>query len=160
MKERSMHVHIHVCTCVCICVIPTTGGEVVPPEFLSASITEHDLGVDECVLRVRWSEPVISCAGSVSQYVLSVTPPTSNCQSGSGDCVFMTNQTQYHLTVNASQTYNLTVRANDSCGNVGQPAKYDIDLTGIYHVFNIHCYTVCTYSHMCRGMTCMHNVAT
>ena len=134
MKERSMHVHIHVCTCV----IPTTGGELVPPEFLPASISEPDVGVDECVLSVRWSEPVISCAGSVSRYVLSVTPPTSNCQSGSGDCVFMTNQTQYHLTVNASQTYNLTVRANDSCGNVGQPAKYDIDFRGtMYLIYTV-----------------------
>ena len=88
------------------------------------SISEPDVGVDECVLSVRWSEPVISCAGSVSQYVLSVTPPTSDCQSGSEDCVFMTDQTQYNLTVTANQTYNLTVRADDSCGNMGQPAKY------------------------------------
>ena len=109
----------------------------VPPEFLSASITEPDVGVDECVLSVRWSEPVISCAGSVSQYVLSVTPPTSDCQSGSEDCVFMTDQTQYNLTVTASQTYNLTVIADDSCGNMGQPAKYDIDLTGIFYMYNV-----------------------
>ena len=40
-----------------------TGGEVVPLEFLPASIPKSDMGVDECVLRVRWSEPVISCAG-------------------------------------------------------------------------------------------------
>ena len=136
MKERSMHVHIHVCTCVCICVVPTTAGELVPPEFLPASISEPDVGVDECVLSVRWSEPVISCAGSVSRYVLSVTPPTSDCQSGSGDCVFMTNQTQYHLTVNASQTYNLTVIADGSCGNMGQPAKYNVDLTGTMYLIS------------------------
>ena len=120
-----------------------------PPEFLSASISEPDVGVDECVLSVRWSEPVISCADSVSQYVLSVTPPTSDCQSGSEDCVFMTNQTQYNLTVNASQTYNLTVRADDSCGNMGQPTKYDIDLTG---TMSTVAWSVYTYSPMCRGM--------
>ena len=128
-----------------------------PPEFLSASISEPDVGVDECVLRVRWSEPVISCAGSVSQYVFSVTPPTSDCQSGSEDCVFMTDQTQYNLTLNASQTYNLTVRANDSCGNTGQPAKYDIDLTGTMSTFawSVHtvlcveaCTCTCTFTSM------------
>ena len=109
----------------------------VPPEFLPASISEPDVSVDECVLSVRWSESVISCAGSVSQYVLSVTPPTSDCQSGAEDCVFVTNQTQYNFNVNASQTYNLTVTANDSCGNMGQPAKYDIDLTGIFYMYNV-----------------------
>ena len=117
----------------------TIGGELVPPEFLPVSITEPDVGVDECVLSVRWSEPVISCAGSVSQYVLSVTPPTSDCQSASEDCVFMTDQTQYNLTVTASQTYNLTVRANDSCGNMGQPAKYIADFTGISYVKSCTC---------------------
>ena len=109
-----------------------------PPEFLSASISEPDVGVEECVLSVKWSEPVISCAGSVSQYVLSVTPPTSDCQSGAEDCVFMTDQTQYNLTATVNQTYNLTVRADDSCGNMGQPAKYIADFTGI--LFNAHNY--------------------
>ena len=126
MYKQYTRVHVHVCTFS----TPTTGGELVPPEFLPLSITEPDVGVDECVLSVRWSEPVISCAGSVSRYVFSVTPPTSDCQSGADDCVFMTDQTQYSLTLNTSQTYNLTVRADDSCGKMGQPAKYDIDLTG------------------------------
>ena len=85
----------------------------------------------------------------LAQYVLSVTPPTSDCQSGSEVCVFMTDQTQYNLTLTASQTYNLTVRANDSCGNMGQPAKYDIDLTGTntpvtWSVHTVLCVEACT----------------
>ena len=121
----------------------------VPSWIHSTSISEPDVGLDKCVLSVRWSEPVISCAGSVSDYVLSVTPPTSDCQSGSEDCVFVTNQTQYNLNVTASQTYNLTVRADDSCGNMGQPAKYDIDLTG---TMSTGAWSVYTYSPMCGGM--------
>ena len=86
------------------------------PEFLPASISQGDVGVDECVVNVVWSEPFISCTGSVSQYVLSVTPPTSDCGSGSEDCVLVTDQTHYDLTLTVDQTYNLTVRA-DTCTN-------------------------------------------
>ena len=53
-----IHVHVRIFT-------PTIRGELVPPEFLSVTISEADVGVNECVVRVRWSEPVISCAGSV-----------------------------------------------------------------------------------------------
>ena len=67
-------------------------------------------------MNVVWSEPFISCSGSVSQYVLSVTPPTSECGSGSEDCVLVTDQTHYDLTLTVDQTYNLTVRA-DTCTN-------------------------------------------
>ena len=98
------------------------------------------MGVDECVLSVRWSEPVISCAGSVSQYVLSVTPPISDCQSGSEDCVFMTDQTQYSLTVTASQIHSLTVRADNSFGNniLGQPVKNVRTLFTYTRAPNVH----------------------
>ena len=51
-------------------------------------ITRDVGGGEECVVSVEWSEAIISCAGSVSQYVLSVTPPTSDCQS-SPDCMVM-----------------------------------------------------------------------
>ena len=88
--------------------------EISPPEFLPASISQGDVGVDECVVNVVWSESFISCSGSVSQYVLSVTPPTSDC--GSEDCVLVTDQTHYDLTLTVDQTYNLTVRA-DTCNN-------------------------------------------
>ena len=135
------------CTCTQLCTIihvrvriftPTIRGELVPPEFLSVTISEADVGVDECVVRVRWSESVISCTGSVSQYVLSVTPPTSDCQSGSEDCVFMTDQTQYNLTVTASQIHSLTVRADNSFGNniMGQPVKN-------VHYLHIHVRRMC-----------------
>ena len=87
----------------------------VPPQLIAATVSEPDVGADECVLGVRWSEAVISCGGSVSQYVLSVTPPTSDCLSG--QCV-MTADTQYDLTVTLDQIYNLTVRAVDSCENI------------------------------------------
>ena len=90
-------------------------GVVVPPQLLSASISVP--GDDGCVVTVKWSEPVISCGGSVSQYVLSVTPPTPDDQPGSGDSEFRTNETQFNLTVSVDETYTLTVRANDSCGN-------------------------------------------
>ena len=88
-----------------------------PPQFLPAIIFEHDVTVNECVVTLEWNQPFISCNGSVSQYVLTVTPPTSDCQSGTGDCVLMTNQTQYNLTVTVDQMYNLTVRA-DTCRNM------------------------------------------
>ena len=88
----------------------------VSPEFSSVSVTETVIDKDEWVVTVKWSEPVISCAGSVSQFVLSVTPLTSDCQSGSEDCVFMPDQTQYNLTLRADQRYTLTVRA-DTCRN-------------------------------------------
>ena len=94
-----------------------TGPVMDPPQFLPAIISEHDMTVNECVVTLEWNEPFISCTGSVSQYVLTVAPPTSDCQSGSGDCVLMTDQTQYNLTVTVDQMYNLTVRA-DTCRNM------------------------------------------
>ena len=106
-----------------------------PPQFLPAIISEHDVTVNECVVTLEWNEPFISCAGSVSQYVLTVTPPTSDCQSGSGDCVLMTNQTQYNLTVTVDQMYNLTVRA-DTCRNmqIGKSSSvFSLELGGILH---------------------------
>ena len=80
------------------------------------SISERDASEDECVVSVEWSEALVSCAGSVSQYVLSVTPPTTDCQSHSEDCVLTTDQTHYDLTVTVNHTYTLTVRA-DTCHN-------------------------------------------
>ena len=94
-----------------------TGPVMDPPQFLPVIISEHDVTVNECVVTLEWNEPFISCNGSVSQYVLTVTPPTFDCQSGSGDCVLMTNQTQYNLTVTVDQMYSLTVRA-DTCRNM------------------------------------------
>ena len=46
----------------------------------SVSVSERDVGKTECVVNVEWSEAFVSCGSSVSQYVLSVTPPTSDCQ--------------------------------------------------------------------------------
>ena len=93
----------------------------VPPQLLPASISVP--GDDGCVVTVEWSEPVISCGGSVSQYVLSVTPPTPD---GSGDSEFRTNETQFNLTVSVDETYTLTVGANDRCGNSGAGQPVDI----------------------------------
>ena len=109
-----------------------TGGVLVPPQLLSTNISVP--GDDGCVVTVEWSEPVISCNGSVSQYLLSVTLPTPDDQPGSGDSEFrtnetqfMTNETQFDFTVSVEETYTLTVRANDSCGNsmAGEP----VDIT-------------------------------
>ena len=109
-------------------------------QVLSATISERDVGGgEECVASVEWSEPVISCGGSVSQHVLTLAPPTSDCQS-SGDCMVMGGssvittpgtQTQYSLTV-TSQDYDITVRA-DTCGGslTGDTSSlYNINLTG------------------------------
>ena len=102
--------------CEILCSNPT--GVLDPPQLLPTGISVP--GDDGCVVTVEWSEPVISCEGSVSQYVLSVTPPTPDDQP---DSEFSTNETQFNLTVSVDVTYTLTVRANDSCGNssTGQP---------------------------------------
>ena len=70
-------------------------------------------GEDEWVVRVEWSEATVRCSGSVSQYVLCVTPLTPGGQSG--ECM-TTDQTQYDLTVTSNMRYNLTIRA-DACDN-------------------------------------------
>ena len=103
----------------------------------SATISERDVGEEEeCVVSVEWSEAIVSCGGSVSQYVLTLTPPTSDCQS-SGDCIVRDvittpgTQTQYSLTV-TSQDYDITIRA-DTCGGslTGDTSSlYNINLTG------------------------------
>ena len=114
------------------------------PQILSARVSESDVCDDNgCVVTVEWSEPFISCAGSVSQYVLSVTPPTCDCPS-SPNCVVMDgravytlsgSERQHNITVNRTMSpeYGVTVRA-DTCDNTltGEPSsEYNIDLTGI-----------------------------
>ena len=100
-----------------------------------------------CVVTVEWSEPFISCAGSVSQYVLSVTPPTCDCPS-SPNCVVMDgravytlsgSERQHNITVNRTMSpeYGVTVRA-DTCDNTltGDPSsEYNINLTGMQLYF-------------------------
>ena len=83
-----------------------------PPEFQSARVMRGE-GEDEWVVRVEWSEATVSCSGSVSQYVLCVTPLTPGGQSG--ECM-TTDQTQFDLTVTSNMRYNLTIRA-DACDN-------------------------------------------
>ena len=107
-----MHVPWHGIKIATLCI--HTAGAVESPQFLSADVTGVGEDEDDWIVTVEWSEPVISCAGSVSQYVLTVTPPTPDC--GSEDCVFMTEETQYSLTLTVDQTYSLTVRA-DTCRN-------------------------------------------
>ena len=65
----------------------------------------------------------------MSHYVLSVTPPTSDCQSDSGS-EFMTNETQYNLTVSANRTYTFNIGIY-SCGDIGEVVEYVIDIKGI-----------------------------
>ena len=75
----------------------------------------------------------------MSQYVLTLTPPTSDCQS-SGDCMVMNSssvittpgtQTQYTFTVNVNQS-DITVRA-DTCNNTltGEIATNTANLRGL-----------------------------
>ena len=118
-----------------------------------------------CVVTVEWSEPFISCAGSVSQYVLSVTPPTSECQSGSGSgdsCMLMTDQTQYNLTLAMDQTYTITVRAdicdNTLTGDSSDPISVTVVIYGnIRRVLYTH-YThnlQCIFYHSNQLYTCL-----
>ena len=118
------------------------------PQILSARVSESDVCDNNgCVVTVEWSEPFISCAGSVSQYVLSVTPPTCDCPS-SLNCVVMDgravytlsgSERQYDITVNRTMSpeYGVTVRA-DTCDNTltGYPSsEYNINLTGVQLYF-------------------------
>ena len=103
-------------------------------DSISVSVSVSDLCDNTaCMVHVRWSEPFVSCGGSVSHYVLSVTPPTSDCQSESGNSgtEFMTNETQYNLTVTADQTYSLNVGVINSCGDIGETADYILCIEGM-----------------------------
>ena len=115
-------------------------GNASAPLFLAVTVTEiNEAG---CTLDVRWSEPVISCGGSVSQYVLTLTPPTSDCQS-SGDCMVMDGssvitrpgtQTQHTFNVDVSQS-DITVRADTCDGSLtGDIATNTANLRGLYTV--------------------------
>ena len=95
---------------------------------------------------MEWSEPFISCADNVSQYVLSVNPPTCDCPSPP-NCVVMDgravytlsgSERQHNITVNRTMSpeYGVTVRA-DTCDNTltGEPSsEYNINLTGILYI--------------------------
>ena len=121
--------YLHACTCVfcyVTCFVWCTDNASAP-QILSARVSESDECDDNgCVVTVEWSEPFISCAGSVSQYVLSVTPPTCDCPS-SPNCVVMDgravytlsgSERQHNITVNRTMSpeYGVTVRA-DTCDN-------------------------------------------
>ena len=109
------------------CVCHSYTGNSPAPQILSATISELGMCDDDgCVVTVRWREPFISCDGSVSQYVLTVTPPTCDCESLQ-NCKLMDNaavyfmpgnETQYDIAVNGniSLEYDMTVRA-DTCDN-------------------------------------------
>ena len=110
----------------------------VSAEVQSATVSERDVGEEECVVNVEWSEAFVSCGGSLSQYVLSVTPPTPDCQS-SLDCVVRTSssqytipgsETQYSLTV-GTLDYDITVRADVCDGSMtAESSVYNVNLTG------------------------------
>ena len=89
----------------------------------------------ECVVAVRWSDPVISCNGSASQYVLTVSPPTTECPSGG--CVVGRGgegfeEREQSVTLAVDQVYELTVRA-DTCSNTQtgeESEQYFIEMEG------------------------------
>ena len=112
-------------------------GSLKAPQVFSTAISQ--LNDYSCILNVEWSEAFVSCGGSVSQYVLSVTPPTSDCQS-SPECEVMDGsssvynrsctETQYSLTV-ATQEYDITVRAEACAGSLtAESSVYTVNLTG------------------------------
>ena len=117
-----------------------------PPEFQSATVMRGE-GEHEWVVRVEWSEATVSCSGSVSQYVLCVTPLTPGGQSGG--CM-TTDQTQFDLTVTSNMRYNLTIRA-DACDNSIMGNESDPEtlcLNGKVHT-NV-CYCVKWWQCCCR----------
>ena len=69
----------------------------------------------------------------MSHYMLSVTPPILDCESGSGDSgsEFMINKTHFNLIVTAEQIYSLNISVINSCGDIGEVAEYVIDTGGI-----------------------------
>ena len=85
-------------------------------------MTRAGEGEEEWVVRVEWTEVFDGCNGSVSQYVLCLTPLTSEGGSGSGDCtiIITTDQTWHELTLTANMRYSLTVRGV-ACGNISGP---------------------------------------
>ena len=112
-----------------------SGGPIVPPHISSAVISEVGVSGRECVVTVSWSEPVISCNGSTSQYVLTVSPNTTECSSGScevgrGEERF--EKRELNVTLTVEQMYNFTVRA-DTCNNnqTGQDSEqFTIQMEG------------------------------
>ena len=85
-------------------------GNAYAPPFVSVTITEFS----GCTLRVEWSESLISCGGFVSQYVLTVTPPTSDCQS-SPDCSLTADGSSSVVTVPGTQTtFTISVTGNEN----------------------------------------------
>lgn len=68
---------------------------------------------------MRWSDPVIDCNSSPSQYVLTVSPNTTECQFG--ECVVRRGgegfeEREQRVTLAVNQMYYFTVRA-DVCSN-------------------------------------------
>ena len=134
-------------------------GNASSPQVLSATISESGMCDDDgCVVTVRWREPFISCSGSVSQYVLTVTPPTCDCESLQ-NCTLMDNvavyflpgnETQYDITVNGTMSleYDVTVRA-DTCNNTltgDLSPVYNINLTGTLCTCTLILYTCASLS--------------
>ena len=120
-----------------------------PPEFQSARVMRGE-GEDEWVVRVEWSEATVSCSGSVSQYVLCMTPLTPGGQSG--ECM-TTDQTQFDLTVTSNRRYNLTIRA-DACDNSIMGNESDPKILRLNGKFTLTlCQMVAMLLQMGQGLT-------
>ena len=65
------------------------------------------------MVSVEWSEAIVSCT-TTTPYLLSVSPPTSDCSTVSGDCQFTTDGTQYNMTLVTNQINTVTLRAEES----------------------------------------------
>ena len=91
-----------------------------PSQFRSADVTGGGEEEDEWVVSVKWTEAIVSCSGSVSQYVLCKTPLSSD-----GSSNLTTVETQHDLTVTSNMRYNVTIRADvcggDVMGNESEP---------------------------------------
>ena len=120
-----------------------SGGLFIPPQVSEAVISEANVNETGCVVTVRWSNPVIDCNGSPSQYVLTVSPPTTECP---GECVVERGgvgfvEREQNVTLAVDQMYNFTVRA-DTCSNTqtGQESEqYFIEMEGNYNIVGAWC---------------------
>ena len=87
---------------------------------MSAVVTEAGDREDEWVVRVKWSEVNSSCNGSVSQYMLCLTLPTSDSLSDSV-CI-ITEHTKHNLTLTANARYVVSVKSV-ACSNISGPER-------------------------------------
>lgn len=91
------------------------------PKFLTIFVETGDRE-NEQIITIKWSEVFNNCNGPVSLYSLSVIPPTSDCKYGSGDCMYITDQTTYKITMAKNETLTKSIKVSGiACENIRGP---------------------------------------